>query len=522
MRFGILALAIGCGGSDEALQETSSTDPTTTSTSQVTTSEPPVAFDPGVLPDSLDLGEWHLAGYSGEIPDLVGPVISVEAEGAVGDGVANDHGVIQGAIDSAPDPAVILLPAGSYRIESPLEMRTGVVLRGEGSLLSHLVCASPDGCIEIQGSIGGDFTDIDGDVAIGSTEVTVADASQFAAGGGAEIQQDDIVVAEADWGENAPGQMVRIEAVNGDILSFTPALHLELDAGHNPQIRPIDFVEEVGIEDLHLERVDTGGETNNITVRRVADTWIRRVESDNTLKYHLSVSESLFIEIRDSWIHDAVSKGDGGMGYGASLSRHVTSSLVENNIFNELRHSMIIQIGTNGCVFAYNYSEANYSDDGWDKPHISLHGHYPFLNLFEGNIIPWAYVGDYWGDVGPGNTLFRNRALGTDRHQDLGDDRGFAYGDYHGVQFLVGNEVTGGEIYGELDEVVIHGNNEKGSIVWDPEIEGEDLPDSYYLGQRPDFFGGGDWPSIGGDQVLGEGTIPALTRWQQQDEVEQP
>ena len=63
------------------------------------------------------------------------------------------------------------------------------------------------------------------------------------------------------------------------------------------------------------------------------------------MKYHFSIARSLHLEIRDSYVHDAKSEGDGGQGYGTSLSRWVTSALVENNIFSELRHAMIIQIG---------------------------------------------------------------------------------------------------------------------------------------------------------------------------------
>jgi hypothetical protein len=100
---------------------------------------------------------------------------------------------------------------------------------------------------------------------------------------------------------------------------------------------------------------------------------------------------------------------------------------------------MIIQIGTNGCVFGYNYAQRNYSNDGWDKSYISLHGHYPFLNLFEGNIVGWAYMGDYWGDIGPDNTLFRNRVIGTNRNisPDFGPYRGIALRYFHGSQYVV-------------------------------------------------------------------------------------
>ena len=101
----------------------------------------------------------------------------------------------------------------------------------------------------------------------------------------------------------------------------------------------------------------------------------------------MAVGESLHLEIRDSYLHDAESKSGSGEGYGVSLARHATSVLVENNIFNELRHAMIIQIGTSGCVFGYNYAQRNYSDDGWDKSYISLHGPYPFSTLFDSNLL---------------------------------------------------------------------------------------------------------------------------------------
>lgn len=276
------------------------------------------------------------------------------------------------------------------------------------------------------------------------------------------------------------------------------------------------YFDSPGIEDLRIQRISSGdsSDSSNVNIVRAANCWIRRVESDNTEKYHFAVAESLNLEIRECYVHHAESHGDGGEGYGASLGRHVTGVLVENNIFNELRHSMIIQIGTNGCIFGYNYAQRNYSDDGWDKSYISLHGHYPLLNLFEGNIVGWAYMGDYWGEIGPDHTLFRNWVVGTDRHQNFGDDRGIALRYYHGPQYVIGNEVSGGDgIYfaddatGDPSDVVIHGNNVLGTVTWDPAFP-QVLPESYHLGGKPEFSGSLHWPSIGGDQTYGESTIP--------------
>jgi len=471
--------------------------------------------------------DWVRAGYPGNIPQITANIIDVKNAGAVGDGITDDAPAIQSAIDSAFNPAVIYFPPGAYRIEAALELKTGIVLRGAGYRQTHIICLNAGGCISAQGSLAGSFIGVLSGLAQGSNQIEVSDPSSFSVGQGAEIQQDDIVPPSASWGANAVGQMVKIEAINGNTLMIDPPLHITYTSDKNPQIRPINFIMQVGIEDLHLQRISSGDSTDesNINFRRALDSWVRRVESDNTEKYHVAVSESLFLEVRDSYIHDAESKGDGGEGYGISLGRHVTSVLVENNIFNELRHAMIIQIGTNGCVFGYNYAQRNYSDDGWDKSYISLHGHYPFNNLFESNIVGWPYLGDYWGEIGPDNTMFRNRAVGTNKHEDFGVYRGIWLRYFHGPQFVIGNEILGEDgVYfssdhtGNPNDVIIHGNNHLGVVTWDPTLP-QVLPDSYYLASKPNFYGLMEWPSLGGDLPLGEGKIPALVRWEQGDYI---
>ena len=486
--------------------------------------------------------DWSLAGYPGDIPNIDGPIINVKDYGAVGDGVTDDYDAIQNAINAATNPSIVFFPAGTYLIQDRLSLQSGVVLRGEGHQLTHIVCQSSSGCIQLRGNPSGSYVDIQGDLTKGATQITVADAAEFTVGEGAQIRQDDIVTSpDWDWSfdENmyVVGQMARITAINGNVLTIEPPLHIDYTSDKHPQIRPIGYLEQVGIEDLKIRRLDSGSSSyNNIDLRYVADSWIRRVESDWTEKYHISVSNSLFIEIRDSYIHDAKSRGDGGRGYGVSLANNVTSVLVENNIFYDLRHSMIVQLGVNGCVFGYNYAERNYSDDGWAKTYISIHGHYPFANLFEGNIIGSIGLGDWWGPSGPDHTFFRNKVLGTDRYDGFGDNHGLAISYIHGQQHIIGNEVTGGDIYtyintnpphslSEVDypaehaKTFIHGNNIKGTITWLPGYS-ETLPDSFYLPSKPCFYGDLAWPSVGADR--NDGTIPALSRWQSGDFIPAP
>lgn len=474
---------------------------------------------------------WSQAGYPGGIPNITGNIINVMNEGVVADRSTDNYDIIQGIIDDATAPAVILFPAGTYRIKGQLNMKSGIVLRGEGPQNTHLEFDDPNGCIQLRGALSGSYTDILNGLEQGSNKIVVANVSSFSVGEGAHIRHG--LVHEptlTGWVEpHALGQMVMITDIMGDTLKFEPALnfdyasHPPIVADNGPEICLVRYIKEVGIEDLHIKRIhsDDDGAGSNINITRAYKSWIKGVESEYTLKFHFAISQSLHFEVRNNYVHHARSKGDGGQGYGVSLANQTTASLVEDNIFYECRHSMIIQLGVNGCVFGYNYAEKNYSDDGWDKTSISLHGHYVHMNLFEGNIVGWIGIGDYWGPDGPNNTFFRNRAVGTDRHMEFGDNRGIMYSDFEGPQYIVGNEVTGGDIYyyqrenseSDTSLVVIHGNNVKGNIDWEQGLS-HDLPESYYLDTKPAFFDTIYWPAFGSDKVLGEGAMPALVRWE--------
>jgi hypothetical protein len=134
--------------------------------------------------------------------------------GAAGDGWSDDYSAIQSAIDSAPDPAVIFFPAGTYRIKSQLSLRSGILLRGEGSLKTHLEFLSASGCFGINGRTMGSYVDILSGLEKGSDKIVVSDASNFSVGQGGEIRQEDIVAPAASWGA-IPAEVRR---KNGDYV----------------------------------------------------------------------------------------------------------------------------------------------------------------------------------------------------------------------------------------------------------------------------------------------------------------
>ena len=369
-------------------------------------------------------------------------------------------------------------------------------------------------CIEILTYRRGNFVNAISGYQKSSNRIEVSDVSQFKVGDIGEIQQDNdpqLMYTQSSWNTSwaqyAVGQFFRIVAIEGNTLVIDPPLNITFRADLNPQVRRNNLISNVGFEDFYIERVDNG-DGNTFYFKNAANCWIRRVESSNTVKAHCSATSCLNLEIRECYFHHSHRYDGGGHGYGVELGFHVTNCLVENNIFKHLRHSMMVHIGANGNVFGYNYSIEPYQDEApgvWTPCDISIHGHYPFMNLFEGNIVQEIDCTDYWGPAGPGNTFFRNRV----------EQEGIQLMDYSHSQNVIGNEIITDTISvsNEIRDTLLHGNNIQGSISWASGLD-QNLPASLYKNSKPDFFGDLDWPPIGPDKTLNTGTIPAKLRYE--------
>ncbi len=484
---------------------------------------PPAELCEAQQADNLPLlrVDWSQAGHQGPIPIEVNKtqIDVVKSFGAKADGLSNDGPAIQQALNAALPGTIVFLPPGEYRVQNTLNIPEGVVLRGtcsENCLLRFDLQGSNQACIEMLTYAYNDFVPVLGGMGKGSTRIRVADPSNFTVGSFAEIQQDndpDLMYTQStwntDWAQNSVGQMHQVIGIEGNELLVHPALFNSYTLELNPVIRPTGLIEEAGVENLGIVREDAGAGPT-IHVKNAANCWIRNIASDSTVTNHVLIEQSLHIEVRDSYFHRSHDYGGGGRGYGVNCSKHSTLSLVENNIFQTLRHAMMVKQGASGNVFAYNYS----LDPVWDNsatnipPDISLHGHYPSYNLFEGNIIQELTSSDYWGPSGPGNTFLRNRV----------EQSNLSIRDASHEQQILGNELTGGNTQIAIDASVrnslIHGNNVNGSIGWNTQFGDSILPQSLYLCEKPDFFGELDWPSIGPEFPLDCRSIPAKLRFE--------
>jgi hypothetical protein len=406
------------------------------------------------------------------------------------------------------------------------------VLRGRGADSTKLLFdlgGKTDPCIQIITYKRGEWVNAVSGHEKDSGRLVVADPAKFSAGQYVEIQQDNdsaLMYTQSEWkqswGEYAVGQILRVEAISGDTLVLDKGLYMTYRKELNPMVRSQGFVEYAGVERLFIIKADTASDGNTILLKNAAFCLIREIESEHTRKAHVSTNTAYRCEIRDSYFHHSYDYGGSGHGYGAEFGFHTTDCLVENNVFRHLRHSMMVHVGASGNVFGYNYSVENVQGDGeinlnqgWTPCDISMHGHYANYNLFESNIVREIDFADYWGPVGPGNTVFRCRTMAE----------GIEVMDHSHNQNVVGNLLGTGLNVLIVDstcrDVLVHGTVIGGVTVWDSSISDRTLPQSYYLKEKPAFFDGTPWPVIGPD-VAGDAKLPAESRYDEGMPVSQP
>lgn len=479
------------------------------------------------IPDNR-LVNWSLAGLTGDFiyPDTE---IDVTDFGATGNGNANDAPAIQSAINSLNGNAgVVVLPAGIYLMNVPLSIKDSIILAGKGSdstILIFNLGGQATNCINISSGQNTGFQNVLSGFEKGSIKLTVSNPEVFLAGDFAEIRQQNGPwdTNPVSWADYSVGQMVRVTHIAGDTLFLESALRFTYDENLNPEIRKINPKVNTGVENLKIIRQDepAEGAGSNINLSYAVNCRIAGMESDQSVGSHINMHYCSNIQITGCYVHDAFTyDGSGTRGYGVCLSMHTGESLITNNIFDHLRHAMMVKTGSNGNVFAYNYSRDPHrsepiSDFSGD---ISLHGHFAYANLFEGNICQNIIIDHYWGPSGPYNSFLRNRAEWYGLI--MTNPNGYATNS----QNFIANEITenGYNFWIQLwyglyyvltgNDHFEWGNNSGGEII--PAGTAQTNVNSYYL-ESPPFFWDDEipWPSIGWPNSFDQETIPAKLRY---------
>jgi hypothetical protein len=467
-----------------------------------------------VIPSSRTV-DWSLAGLSDTLPEP-SIIINVSGFGAAGDGVTINDLPVQNAISSAGgNPAVIFFPGGTYLFNSSLTIPSYIIIRGDSSSLTTLrfdLAGASSDLFRINGSISTLSYPLISDGQKGNDFILVNN-SGLTTGDYFKLYQNDSSIITSSWALNCVAQIIQVKGINGDTLFLKSPLRKDYSLSDFSRIKKIIPKVFVGFECFTLERMDsTAAQTSNFDFDLAANCWIKGVESNRTNFAHVAVSRSTNLLIRGNYFHHAFAYGGGGQAYGVLLQFSSGESLVENNIFKNLRHSMLLQAGANGNVFGYNYSLNPFWTEGSFPANSAgdmvLHGNYVFANLFEGNICQNIVIDDSHGINGPFNTFFRNRAASYGiimNNNPASNDQNFVGNEITSTGFLMGNYALNGTGHFQ------YGNIVRGNLT--PAGTTGLNTTSYYRDSAPGFFGASSWPSFGPPLPYNTGTIPAQSRY---------
>lgn len=463
------------------------------------------------------LTDWSTAGYNDSLP-AYNNTLNILNYGGVGDGSTPNDNAVKAALSALNNRSgTIYFPVGDYAFTSSIDIdQDSVILKGDGvatRLLFDLGGVKKN-LINVSGKIEVQDKGVLDDVARNGNKIIIDKANNLSVNDYLLVSDADTANVHSPWAYSTTGQIVRINVLNNDTAEIDGIFRRTYLVKDNPKVHRIRPVQYVGIECMYIERLDsTTTQTHNINFDKAAYSWVSGVESKNTNFAHVAVNYSSHIHVKGSYFHHAFSYGGGGKAYGALVQFTSSDCLIENNVFEHLRHSMLVQAGANGNVFAYNYS----TDPYWDEVSlpadaagdIVCHGNYPYSNLFEGNIVQTVVVDDSHGINGPYNTFYRNRAekYGVFTNNNPSSDS----------NTYAGNEVTAGGLGKGLYVLngvgnYEYGNNIKGSV--QPSVNDVLKGSSLYLLSPPSYWDShANFPNIGERQLYNNSTIPAKQRF---------
>jgi hypothetical protein len=341
-------------------------------------------------------------------------------------GAANASPAIQNAINAAASGDVIYLPAGTYKIGDRLWPKAGTTIRGHGWDTILDMGSGADFLFRGNESRTNACT-ISGDVAKGTSTLTVSSSSGLAVGNLIRIWQDSDITTPlimSVWGQStepAQSQWTMVTGKpDGTHVTISPALIFDLHASFHPAIyKSLGVITGAGLENLKLDGTNktTGGAM--VQMWAASGCWLYNVWSYKGYGYHMVLDYGAQNEIRHCRIELAHTVGPNNSGLKIDAS---SSLLIVDNILLDLFPAVEINGGvvagdggTSGIVVAYNFVRGcptgspelvGYGID-------DNHGAFTQYQLFEGNVCEKLIADAYYGGSN-GHTALRNWFFGID------------------------------------------------------------------------------------------------------------
>ncbi len=462
------------------------------------------------------LVNWSNAGINYPIGNNLSEVNIMDFGAIANDGIADDEAFAQALLSFAGEYGKINIPAGEFLFNQTINLPSGITIYGAGygSTILKFNLGGVSDLIVFNGTISTELFNVTKAVKGDDYIILESELHGYEVDDLLRLSMDGANYMFSDWAMSCMAQIIRVKSISSDTIFFESGLRHSFPVDQNPLVKKINPVKDILIAGLKIERLDASvGQTSNISMNYAYNCHIRAIESYNCNFAHISISNSTNITVSGCYIHHAFAYGGGGQGYGTEISASSGECLVENNIFEHLRHSILMQSGANGNVGSYNYSfDAYWTEDylpAASAGDLVLHGNYAYCNLFEGNIAQNGIIDDSHDINGPFNTYFRNRLEKYGMVMNFNpptDSSNFVGNEITNSGFLLGNFSISGQ--GNFS----WGNNVKGSC--NPASTTSIETISLYRTEAPCYFNNDfAWAPIGYPAIINQNSIPAKDRY---------
>ncbi|MEP7109884.1 MAG: glycosyl hydrolase family 28-related protein, partial [Ferruginibacter sp.] len=362
------------------------------------------------------------AGVAGGIPNraIIGATINAATYGT---GIVDASAAIGAAIDACPEGQVVFIPAGTYRVDTPIyrALASFVTIRGAGMGKTILKAGTkikqvihlgkgnwprPTTGIEILGS-----------ASKGKRVLTVRDASSIIVGNLVRLEQQDlsyVISVNSSTTHNFISAVFKVTAKTATTVTVTPSLPFTYNSSPKLVQYPGSPLVSTGVEDLTLDcNVKCG---MGLEIEQSWGCWVKNIEIINSTNRQMFLVCFVSGEIRHNYTHATASGGPEHEGI--DFYEDGSFNLVEDNIsYNGGFPGIILGDSRGGCtgnVIAYNFcynTDTGYPNTAGMDISVS-HGPHNMMNLVEGNIAGGVGSDGYFGSTSH-ITILRNWLTAT-------------------------------------------------------------------------------------------------------------